>query len=380
MAFLKPQNPMTKGSDYFYPLTTADQVIMDGGYRLNDIVGKVKKSTITLYANGWSAEAPYCYSIGVDGLSDKVNMKMLPQYPDDFEGKQAMKAETAKISFASRNDNILTFECWEEVPTIDIPVDIEIDITYPSKGAEVELNYSVVGGTSEPEEPIQNMIWVNTDVEITDHIISKNEPSNPVENMVWISAGDNSNVAFHTMKINDINVNEVYPLCAKQYVSGAWVDVTAKSYQGGVWVSWITYLYNSGDQCTTITGGWERKAYGGTAGSVTLNPDNITIVSSDSSVCAGAKDFDINRISSYKTMKCIVSFTQSSTDGICRFGVSSTYSLGSSGIDSKWITQQSVQTGTQDAEMSLDISTVASGYPMLLAFHGTAVFKKVWFE
>ena len=60
---------------------------MDGGYRLDEIVGKTKKSTIMLYANGWSAEAPYCFSIAVQGLSDKVNMKMLPHFPEDFEGK-----------------------------------------------------------------------------------------------------------------------------------------------------------------------------------------------------------------------------------------------------------------------------------------------------
>ena len=167
MAFLKPQSPLTKGNDYFYPLTTADQVIMQGGYRLNDIVGKVKKSTITLYANGWSAEAPYSYSVTVKGLDDGVNMKMLPHFPEDFEGKQAMKEETAKISFASRNGSILTFECWDEVPTIDIPVDIEIDITYPGV-PDIKINYSVVGGIEEPSNSTENMIWINTNQIISD--------------------------------------------------------------------------------------------------------------------------------------------------------------------------------------------------------------------
>ena len=37
MAYLKPQSPLkhTGSSDYFYPLTTADQVIMEDGTRLN---------------------------------------------------------------------------------------------------------------------------------------------------------------------------------------------------------------------------------------------------------------------------------------------------------------------------------------------------------
>lgn len=255
MAFLKPQNPMTKGSDYFYPLTTADQVIMDGGYRLNDIVGKVKKSTITLYANGWSVEVPHCYSVIVDGLSNNTDMKILPRFPEDFESKQIMREETAKISFASRNNNILTFECWDEIPTIDIPIDIEINILYPSM-PDINLNYSIIGGTTEPENPSENMIWVNTENEITSHKLSKYEPKNPVEGMVWIYLGDASNVHFHTLSMNERELDEVYPLSVKQYVSGAWADKTAKSYQGGAWADWVTYLYKNGDECLKLTGGW----------------------------------------------------------------------------------------------------------------------------
>ena len=74
-----------------------------------------------------------------------------------------MKEETAKISFATREGNILTFECWDEVPTIDLPIDIEIEAMYPVKGASIEINYSVVGGVEEPAEPTENMIWVDTD-------------------------------------------------------------------------------------------------------------------------------------------------------------------------------------------------------------------------
>ena len=52
---------------------------------------------------------------------------------------------------------------------------------------------------------------------------------------VWISTGTSSLVAFNAVKKNGI---EVYPISAKQYIGGAWVDVEAKSYQDGVWVDW----------------------------------------------------------------------------------------------------------------------------------------------
>ena len=39
MAYLKPQSPLQhKSGDYFYPLTTADQIIMDNGSRLNTVL------------------------------------------------------------------------------------------------------------------------------------------------------------------------------------------------------------------------------------------------------------------------------------------------------------------------------------------------------
>lgn len=37
MAYLKPQSPIRHGDDYIYPLTTADQIVIDGGKRLSGV-------------------------------------------------------------------------------------------------------------------------------------------------------------------------------------------------------------------------------------------------------------------------------------------------------------------------------------------------------
>lgn len=72
--------------------------------------------------------------------------------------------------------------------------------------------------------------------------------------MVWISTGTSSAVAFNALKKNGI---QVYPLSAKQYIGGAWVDVTAKSYQNGAWADWWNgELYSYGNEFEFITGGW----------------------------------------------------------------------------------------------------------------------------
>lgn len=120
------------------------------------------------------------------------------------------------------------------------------------------LNFKVVGGTTQPENPKENTIWVNTETEITSWSFSATEPESPVEGMVWIATGTSSTVEFNALKKNGI---QVYPISAKQYISGAWVSKTATSYQSGSWVDWAVFLYNEGDECTDLTGGWTAYAY-----------------------------------------------------------------------------------------------------------------------
>lgn len=376
MAFLKPQSPLSQGNDYFYPLTTADQVIMKGGYRLDQIAGAVEKSTIILYINGWSAEAPYSQSIVVEGLDDNVNMKMLPHFPEDFEGKQAMKEETAKISFASRSGNILTFECWDEVPTIDIPVDIEIDITYPGV-PDIKINYSVVGGTEEPANPTENMIWVNTDQEITDYKLSKYEPKNSIEGMVWIYLDNTSNVYFYTLNINGREFDEVYPILAKQYVSGTWLEKTAKSYRGGEWVDWWNgELYNYGNQYESVTGGWigmnVNKQYQAAGGELIVNESNLSFTN----VSGGTFGVVINNavdMSKYSTLHVLCK-------GYLKVSVADTYPYNDTDI---LVSITSENNYTKENELTLPIVDILGKHRIGIAHvnytHPCYVYK-VWMD
>lgn len=153
-------------------------------------------------------------------------------------------------------------------------------------GGSGGLNFQVIGGTTAPSNPKENMIWVNTSTKITSYIFSATQPTGSA-GMVWIITGTSSPAEFNALKKNGI---QVYPLSAKQYVSGKWVDKTAKIYQGGAWKEWITYLYNKGDECTDLTGGWSATATKpSTAGSnpivpsVTKGSESITISITSSS-------------------------------------------------------------------------------------------------
>lgn len=124
------------------------------------------------------------------------------------------------------------------------------------------LNFIVVGGTSEPSNPKENTIWVNTDTQITNWEFSPTEPTG-AEGMVWIQTGTSSSKPFNALKKNNITI---CPMSAKQYIGGTWVSKTIEIYQGGVWCSFVLYVYKDGELSQisgfTMTGGTVTDADG----------------------------------------------------------------------------------------------------------------------
>lgn len=169
-----------------------------------------------------------------------------------------------------------------------------------SSGGGTSLNFKVIGNP-QPETAKDNTIWVDTDAEITSWVFSATQPETAAEGMVWISTGTSSAVEFNALKKNGIMV---YPIAAKQYVSGAWVDKTAKSYQNGKWVEWVpqNYLFYYGRQrYAWQTRGWTMSQYGFSAKTPTATENSdgsVTISMSYSStkysgVYEIAEDFDL---------------------------------------------------------------------------------------
>lgn len=161
-------------------------------------------------------------------------------------------------------------------------------------GGGASLNFKVVGGTSEPANPKENTIWVNTAQKITGYIFSVTPPADLAQGMVWIAVGTSSHVEFNALKKNGV---QVYPLSAKQYVGGAWEDRNAKTHQGGVWVEWIAYLFKNGTTNTDLVGEWKTAAVsedGSYTGLpiVTENTDNIIIKMSSGGNTGGIAYFE----------------------------------------------------------------------------------------
>lgn len=125
---------------------------------------------------------------------------------------------------------------------------------------DAALNFNVVAYATEEEllatAPMENTTGIVTTTPITRWIFSATEP-NPTEGMVWIITYTYSPGDFNALKKNGI---QVYPVGAKQYISGSWVNCPAKICQNGGWVDLFLYLYNTGDENIDLTGGWIAKA------------------------------------------------------------------------------------------------------------------------
>lgn len=174
-------------------------------------------------------------------------------------------------------------------------------------GGGAPLNFKVVPNP-QPDTAKENTIWVDTD-RINNYYFSATQPENMVNYDVWFRVGTSSPVEFNALKKNGI---QVYPISAKQYVSGALVDVTAKTYKDGACVDWITecYLYNEGDQCSDITGGWGKNGWtwGGYANSIqglNINSDHIKLSANPPSYVAAVGTNEKVDLSRYKSLEVL---------------------------------------------------------------------------
>lgn len=246
---------------------------------------------------------------------------------------------------------------------------------FGGSGGGAELNFEVVASTTEPMNPNENTIWVNTD-SINNYYFSATQPENMIDYDVWFHIDTSSTIEFNALKENAI---QIYPISAQQYINGTLVMKVAYLQQNGEWMqfSWEKlYLYRNGDQCVSLTGGWEKKAYvSGSGMTVTFESSRIKLYSSSSAstIVIGCKNIEPNILKNFKTM--YVSGTRSS--GEFGFGIAYDYDIEDIDNTSDIIVYKKV---ASSGTYSVDISDIDSGYPVLHAYHGTSYITEIWLE
>ena len=131
---------------------------------------------------------------------------------------------------------------------------------YGNGGSGGCLNLKVVGGATQPTNPRDGTIWANTSALKPDYILSEMQPGSPAIGLVWIKLGSDG----VSMPVDKKGTLAITLAGCAVYNGGAWDNVDAWVYTGGKWVQFsytIVYLYNKGDLCTDITGGWKATAW-----------------------------------------------------------------------------------------------------------------------
>lgn len=162
------------------------------------------------------------------------------------------------------------------------------------------LNFKVVGGSTQPADPSENTIWVNTDIPVSSYAFQTLAPDDPDEGMLWIITGTSSSISFNVLKKNSV---VVYPISAKQYVGGEWRNASAYIYQAGKWIEFSKtfdgYLFNNGSVNEDITGGWVPRDSLAAVGEV-LSGYEGNVPSQYAGTCSTANKIDLT---DYKTVK-----------------------------------------------------------------------------
>jgi hypothetical protein len=97
-------------------------------YYVDLAVAGVKTVSVsaTLTVAGWTGSAPYVQAVTITGLTDAKKAMAYPVYGSDTPANIALKEACGMVSFASRSNNVLTFTCLEDKPTVDIPITVEV--------------------------------------------------------------------------------------------------------------------------------------------------------------------------------------------------------------------------------------------------------------
>ena len=229
------------------------------------------------------------------------------------------------------------------------------------------LNFKVKAYASElllPATAAENTIAVITETAISSYVFSADEPEAPDEGMVWFAVGTSSSAEFNALRKNELNI---YPLSAKQYVSGAWVDVEAKIHQHGEWMDLEETLLPP-------TTGWSFTKIFSDANLGNCSFDGDVFVGSYSGNAGSAGIIKSIDFTNYKSIEVYYTIKNEDTDSTASPGYGGVvllvtdYDLSSNGneIASKWNDNPDTALG----KLSIDTSGITGVHKFVAGIRG----------
>ena len=119
---------------------------------------------------------------------------------------------------------------------------------------------SVIYGATRPADAAENTVWCKTDIDAPGYIVSPVQPTGCDSGTLWVKTADSGNkVELGTKNPIVLLISGVRQLSGRTwntmeysvFVSGAWTEIGSGE----------TYIFNNGDKCTAVTGGWTTSGY-----------------------------------------------------------------------------------------------------------------------
>lgn len=180
-----------------------------------------------------------------------------------------------------------------------------------TSGGGSGLSLRVLGCTTQPTNPREGTIWVNTSALKPDYILSATQPGSPASGLVWVKLGSDG----VTLPVDKKGTLAITLVGCAVWSGSTWDNVDAWVYTGGQWVqfSWtIIEIYNAGKEEMAITGGLTVNGYSyfGLNGSVVglviaQKQANAIFFSGDQAVVKFVGTMNPIKFDKYKNLKIV---------------------------------------------------------------------------
>lgn len=259
----------------------------------------------------------------------------------------------------------------------------DITIAYTKSGSS--LNFTVVGGTTRPNSPAENTIWINTPKTITGVTMSAVSPSTLADGEVWIRLMDSGSASVSV--ISDANII-VKAGTVVQNISGAFIVLAGRNaqiYQDGVWVDMVNWAYHNGNKFTTFTGGFTfTKNSNGAYTDNSTNGGYMYLYDTGGTAARFSTVYSVNQISDIKFSRLHAKVIPKRTNtGIIRIAATTQNTVTTTlrGLSSTLASEEyEVFDANVEMEISVDVSSIGSYYIAIQAQNGSRPeIHEIWF-
>ena len=231
------------------------------------------------------------------------------------------------------------------------------------------LNFTVVGGTAQPENPKENTVWIITDVDVPGWVFADEAISGLPNHGVWIQTGSSGKRgSFNALKKNGIYV---YPIGAQQWVDTGWVVRNVKIYKNGSWETARWYVYGFGEERYPLSVAYNTAS---PPTALTRYGGYMRLETSDRGSAMTEVKIDLSGI---KTLHLTVSEFSASSSIYAGYLLVSNSRTSDPYSSSGWVARKEFKGAGQ---YSVDVSGVSSAYVGVGVVNAALRFTELWGE